>query len=134
MKLKIPAWLKRDSLQLPDWAERVDTHLTNSGAAALAIEVDPNRAYREWADLLGVTQLDQYWLEVIYQCVKLDVQAALVGTPYDPRVASKPVEIIVKRASAWALRRFPKGRGAELATLGKEARAHYQRVRGRLPF
>jgi hypothetical protein len=130
MKFKLPSWLRRDDIKLPPWAKKVD----GSPKAGITIEVDTKAAYTDWLHTLGVVQADQYWLEVAYQCTKLDLQAALVGTEYDPRTSGKNAHFIFKRAEGLEMSRFPKGRGAEMASQGKEARGHYTRVRGSLPF
>lgn len=124
--------LRRNAgLTLPAWARVAPRH---SPKVALCIDADTAEYVREWFDLLGVTQPDQYWLEVAYQCAKLDLQAALVGTEYDVRISKKPVEFHFSKAPQWAQVNFPKGRGTEAASKGREARAHYQKVRGTLPM
>lgn len=130
-KLVIPKWLQRESLKLPDWAKVVETP---NDRASITIEIDSRGAYREWLGLLEVEKPDQYWLECAYQCAKLDVQMALTGSDYDPRASQKPALLKFTRADEFALRRFPAGKGTMAATEGREARRHYQRIRGRLPF
>jgi hypothetical protein len=85
---------------------------------------------------LGVKPADatQYWLEVAYQCAKLDLQLAIDGTQYDPRIAKKPAEFKFTRCNHWQLKLHPPGKGIELATKGHEARNHYRRIRGRIPL
>lgn len=131
MVIKLPDWLRRDKLALPAWAKVAKRH---SDKVAICIEVDTDGYVREWLALLGSPKVDQYWLEVAYQCAKLDVQMALVGTEFDPRVSGRPVEFHFSKAPEWALVRHPHGRGIDAATKGKEARGHYVRVRGRMPF
>lgn len=145
MKFLLPAWLRKETIKLPPWAKVASVHPSN---VHLLINVDTNGYVEEWLKLLGDVQPDQYWLEVAYQCAKLDVQSCLVGTEYDPRASGKPVEFHFSRADQWAQRKFPVGKklkkkvngvektlaGAELATTGREARDHYVRIRGRLPF
>lgn len=140
MKFNLPKWLQRETLALPEWAQRGP----DKPEFSIVIRVDTDGAMREWFELLGNPTPDQYWIEVAYQCAKMDVQSALVGTPYDPRLAGKGAEIHFSRAPQWALSRYPVGKagvvngrrlaGAQLATEGREARGHYQRIRGRLPF
>jgi hypothetical protein len=103
---------------------------------AAVLEIDSAEAYPYWIALLEVPkdELDQFWVETAYQCIKLDAQAAIVETVLDPRTANKSSEIRFTRADEWALARFPPGRGLNLATKGKEARRHYVRIRGRMPF
>jgi hypothetical protein len=64
----------------------------------------------------------------------MQLQDALVGTQYDPRVAGKPAEFRFKRAPEYALSKYPTGKGAKAATQGREAREHFKRVCGRLPW
>jgi hypothetical protein len=103
---------------------------------AAVLEIDSAAAYPYWIKLLEVKQadLDQYWIETAYQCIKLDAQAAIVDTKFDPRIANRSSEIRFSCADEWALSKFPAGRGLDLATKGKEARRHYVRIRGRMPF
>lgn len=108
--------------------------------------IDPDVAYTEWMSLLKIkpADLDQYWLEVIFQCVKMDAQHAVRQSGLDPRLADPPKSLVLDVASTktvtdgkliarWRLADYPRGRGPEAATQGKEARQHYQRVRGFLP-
>lgn len=127
---KFPAWLKRDKIQLPPWAKVVPFN----DKLCIRIEADPDGYIPEWLELLEVKKPDQYWLEVAYQCAKLDLQACLAGTDYDPRTAGKAAEFHFLNRPQWALNRHPKGRGINAASKGKEARAHYRRIRGPLPF
>lgn len=127
--LRKPEWT-RVLMALPDWAKRVPC----GKKVCIKVEIDPDGFIPYWLDLLGVTTPDQYWLEVAYQCAKLDVQASLESTEYDPRVAGKPAEIKVLNRPDWALAKFPKGKGVQAASQGKEARGHYKRVRGRIPL
>ena len=117
-------------LILPAWASKAE----DPGKAKLAVQIDSAPAYKEWLRLLDVSEVDQYWLEVAYQCIKLDTQAALVGTEFDPRTSGKHVEFRFSNAPEYALAAHPEGRGVAAATQGKEARGHYTRLRGGLPF
>lgn len=126
---KLPSWLQR-KLDLPPWARA----LPCGQKFCIRIEADPDGYIPEWFKLLEVGKPDQYWLEVAYQCAKLDLQSCLAGTDYDPRIAGKPAEFHFLDRPEWALTRHPKGRGKDAASKGKEARAHYRRIRGRLPF
>lgn len=145
MAIKLPAWLKRDSLRLPPWA-KVAKERRN---AAMRLEVDTEKAMDDWFELLGNPPRTQYWAEVAYQCVKLDLQASLVGTEHDPRAAGKFVEFKMKRAPKYELATLPdpdkggemmingvlrKVNGVERASNGREARGHYVRIRGSLPM
>jgi hypothetical protein len=102
---------------------------------AVILEIDSALAYPYWLGLLDVRDdIDQFWVETAYQCIKLDAQAAIAGTEFDPRIVGKSSEIRFSRAPEWAISGFPIGRGMDLATKGKEARRHYVRIRGRMPF
>lgn len=74
--------------------------------------------------------LDQYWLEVAFQFIKMDVQRA-VNWPI------QPLEIRMHdREKYFAQKNFSEGRGAKQAasmTGGKEAREHWKRIRGTVP-
>ncbi len=125
-------------LKLPAWARVID----GNPKLAVTIEVDTDAAYNAWlrelgvltsdgADLLG---LDQYWIETAYQCIKMDVQAALELSPLSPVLMGRAAQINFVRAPQWELKKYKVGRGTLAATKGREARAHYSRVRGRVPF
>lgn len=147
MAFKLPDWLRRDTVSLPPWAKLSAAH---SPKVCALITADTDGYIRDWLALLGVHQrdVDQYWLEVAYQCAKLDLQSALVGTQYDPRTAGKAAEFHFSKAPQWALSKFPDNHartelrdgkrvrvtGIEIASKGKEARQHYTRIRGQLPF
>lgn len=132
---KLPQWLRRDGLTLPPWARVAESVSSRAGMVSICIEVDTDAAYRAWLDELGAAhRVDQYWLEVAHQCVKLDLQSALLNTPYDPRVSAKPAEFHLTRAPQWEQKKYQKGRGADAATRGREAREHYRRIRGQLPM
>lgn len=119
-----------DLPKLPAWA-RV---LAADERYAIVIEGDTDRYVSEWLQLLKVKAPDQYWLEVAYQCAKLDLQLAIEGTEFDPRTLNKPALFKFTRSSKYALAQHPAGKGSAAATKGREAREHYKRVRGRLPF
>jgi hypothetical protein len=131
--LNLPLVLRSGDLTLPTWAK---IKSVNSGGVSLLIEVDTDGYVKEWLPLLGIApqSADQYWLEVAYQCAKMDLQMAITDTKFDPRIAGKFAEFRFNDCPQWALSRFQPGRGIEAATKGKEAREHYKRVRGKLPF
>lgn len=126
-----PPWANRGPLSLPAWARVVESP---SPKVSICIEADTAGYVKEWFALLNVGVPDQYWLEVAYQCAKMDLQSALIGTPYDPITSGKPAEFHFSRAPEFALTAHPKGKGVEAASRGREAREHYRRIRGRLPF
>lgn len=141
-----PDWMRK-ALQLPPWASVADEY---SHKVCICIKVDTASAMLEWLQLLGapLDALTQYWLECAYQCVKLDVQSAIANSDFDPRTAPKAAEFHFDRAPEYEQAKFPPGpakkvtvdgqeltlRGADLATRAREAREHYKRIRGRLPF
>lgn len=134
MKIQLPMWLRKIKLALPDWAKVGGSVSSRAGRTSICIEADTDGAMREWFALLGNPKPDRYWLEVAYQCAKMDLQKAIEGTEFDPRTAGKAAEFRFVRANQWAQKNHPVGRGAELAAKGKQAREHYKRVRGSLPF
>jgi hypothetical protein len=104
--------------KLPNWVTR-----RKDGVMV----VDPDLAYPAIAKALGVKDLDQYWVEVCFQCAKLAVQD-LADQPPDKTLI---IHILSDgdRKGKWTLSAFPKGRGAEAATRDREARVHYQRIK-----
>lgn len=142
-RLQVPAWLRKNAVQLPPWAKVAEIARSD---VSMQIRVDTGAAIEEWITTLNLKpdEIDKYWLEVIYQCIKLDVQSAVARTDFDPRDRRQPIEIKMLRAEQWALAKFPDkhattedGRtvtGIERASKGREAREHYKRVRGALPM
>jgi len=119
-------------LVLPSWAKLGE----KKENVALVIEADTDGFMKEWMSLLGVKpdEVDQYWLEVAHQCAKMDLQSALVGTDYCLNGNAQPVEFHFSNAPQWALKKFDEGKGIAAATQGREARAHFKRVRGSIPY
>jgi hypothetical protein len=107
------------------WAKYDDK---NPDDRVLQIKVDGPKAYAEWFRLL---EGDQYWLEVVAQCIKLDVGRVLAGSALDPRTSGEVLQIDVSRAEDYAQAGKPRGRGPEAASKGYEARAHFGLVRGK---
>ena len=136
MDITLPSWLKRKPeegrLPLPPWAE-VEKH-PHDGKVGICIRVSTKGYLEEWLELLQVTKIDQYWLEVCYQCAKLDIQRAIQDTEFDPRLMKAFAEFHFDDAPEYAQAKYSPGRGIAAATQGKEAREHYKRIRGRLPF
>jgi len=116
--------------KLPAWAKVLEADPRFS----IVIEGDTDRYVAEWLQLLKVKVPDQYWLETAYQCAKMDLQTAIEGTEFDPRTATKSACFKFSRSSKYALGQHPPGKGTLAATQGREAREHYRRIRGRLPF
>ena len=117
--------------QLPKWLSR-----RKDGV----FEVDPDVIYPEFLKALGVDEIDQYWIEVVYQCTKLEVQRLVSGTELDPRShPDEPRALQIRitadggRKDRWALNNHPEGRGIKAATAGREARDHYVRLMGVMP-
>lgn len=112
---------------LPDW-------LTLDNGVFL---IDSDIIYPELLKELGVNEdeIDQYWLEVVYQCAKLETQRLLFNTSFDTRPNGKSLLFSVRSADKerWALKNHRRGRGAEVATKGREARGHYIKLRGYIP-
>lgn len=118
--------------QLPDYAAAI---------APGKIEVQAHLFYPAWLAELGVADadIDQYWLECAFQCMKLEIQLAVAGTGLAPR-SGGALAILVNDStkgksgvSKYAQRAHPEGRGVAAAMNGKEARRHFQRLRGVLP-
>lgn len=107
---------------LPEWAEKHPTQ----GNAVLA---DPDKFYPALLKELGVEKPDKYWIEVAYQCMKLDLQTAMRKFGFTIHVRADD-----GRKDRWSLANFT-GTQADVAraTKGKEARGHYQRIRGFIP-
>ena len=70
-----------------------------------------------------------YWLEVAYQCMKLDLQIAMRSFHFEIHVHDAKKN--------WAQKDAKPGRGTEKAAGGlqggKEAREHFKRIRGVFP-
>ena len=111
---------------LPKWMKR---------QANGAISIDPDGAYPDILAALGVEKKnwDQYWIEVAYQCAKLEVLRVISHTEYDPRPAKSLLINIESRKDTWALSKFKPGKGVVAASNGKEAREHYRKWRGFIP-
>jgi len=92
------------------------------------IQADPDEFYPYFLKLFNVEQPDQYWLEVCYQCMKMDLQTAMGKFGFEIHCKGKE-----GHKDRWALKNHPRGKGPEFATQGREARQHYVRIRGRLP-
>jgi hypothetical protein len=110
---------------LPEWAKPREKKEGDRGAPW--VDVDTHAAYPAILKELGIEkeeQLDQYWLEVAYQCIKMDVQ---MSCGFNIQIRMRDPD---KR---YAQKKYPKGKGAFLATQGREARGHYKRLRGALP-
>jgi hypothetical protein len=126
---------------LPAWITRVE------GFKARYV-LDPDQFYPLLLSELGVTQPDQYWLEVAHQIAKLDAQFAIKAAGlFDPSVS---LVLIIRGGEGfkdrWALSEHPVG---ELLTsvlkvtkgdrrradkmIAAAARQQYKKLRGFLP-
>ena len=109
---------------LPSWAKQV-----REGPCP-KFEVDPDVCYPLLLEELGVAEedIDQYWLEVVYQCMKMELQRILGRFNFE-------IHVLVgeERKRRWALKNHPEGKGIEAATQGMEAREHYRKLRGFVP-
>lgn len=80
-------------------------------------------------DRIGIAEadLDQYWIETVYQWVKLAAQehVAARGLP----AGRAPEFRVVDRGARWRLAGRKPGKGVAAATKGLEAKAGYPRVR-----
>jgi len=108
---------RKGKIKLPSWARVIQE-------SPLKIEADPDKFYPVLLEELGLGKVDQYALEVAYQCMKMDLQTAVGRFGFSIKVLNRP---------SWALKAHPPGKGIELATQGREARAHYIRIRGAIP-
>ncbi|MCP4304718.1 MAG: hypothetical protein GY788_07545 [bacterium] len=111
------------------------------------VSVDPDLFYPAMLESLGVAEepISAYWLEVAYQCMKLDVQLHVALAGIDPRPKSSLVITVNGRPghkARWAQSRKPKGKMADLAKkygddawkqVARDAREQYKRIRGVLP-
>lgn len=112
---------------LPDWAAWDTAEipmLTNAGWVKVRrVIFDPDVIYPLFLRLLGVSQPDQYWLEVARLCATKAIADRL-----QPKV---PVHIrILGKDKRWALRNFPVGRGASLGTA--EWQTHWRKIAPKL--
>lgn len=138
-----------NAVTLPSWAKlsASSAHLISEKIAGCVV-VDSDAAYEEWLEILvegdyvvpgfdkptSRDAIDQFFVEVAYQCIKLEVQAGVVNTDLDPRKAGKPLEIHFSKGEVGRLSNYPEGLGVALATKGKVARRFYKAIRGPLPF
>ena len=113
-----------DNLKLPKGATLV------AEKPILYIVVDPDKAYPPLLNELGIKRedLDQFWAEVVFQCVKMDIQTAVIAAG-----GSFGFKINIMNRPAWKLSNLPLGRGPIAATKGREARTHFIRIRGTMP-
>lgn len=106
-------------LNLPSWAKVV---------AIAKIEMNAGEFYPEILGELGVKDIDQYWLEIAYQCAKLDVQLAVSGTEHQAPNGGALCLIILDEGKQYAQSKYPAGLGIEQA--GRDAKAKWRKLRG----
>jgi hypothetical protein len=93
---------------LPAWAEPQDGK----------IHIDPDKAYPAYLDKLGVTEIDQYWLEVARRCITEDLRQIVDG----------PIHVVIDaKDGRWALKHYPEGAGADAGANG--FRKHYNQIK-----
>ena len=129
--------MEKRKASLPNWATVI---------APGKIEADAEKFYpeliQELVDAgLNIDQenLDQYWLEVVFQMMKLDIQMSVIGTDAAPPEGGAliiMVNDVSKKKNAgvslWAQKDKPAGKGAKAATKGMEAKENWRKIRGGL--
>ena len=145
----LPKWATLDADAKPRPVVTVDAEAMYPAILAELLEhyggdgkvwwtTDTGKAVAALADLgPDPKKVSAYWLEVAYQAMKMDLQIALRSFNFT---------IFVQGGKAiWALKNHPPGRGQKTVKAaidrasggriagGKEARKHYERVRGVMP-
>lgn len=116
--------------KLPNWLSRREDGV---------LEIDPDLAYPAMLEAIAASipdpaqrpvldRLDQYWVEVAYQCAKMHAYNLVAGTEYDTRPRGMAITTNIIRRDRWALKKHPKGRGHVAATAGREAARHYAKI------
>lgn len=110
-----------DKANLPEWA--TDTGRMHGKLSVYGVDCD--KAYPALLKELGVkdADVDDYWKEVAYQCIKMDMQVACGMNCELHFNGGKPKYRIEDQQSE----------GVKRASKGKEAREHYRRLRGFIP-
>lgn len=125
---------------LPSWAnahpERENTIIADPdlfypailGEYADMIAAEP-ADYAKAHPKLNASAPSKYWIEVAYQTMKMDLQAAVGRFGFTIFVESRG-----GRKEKWTLKSFP-GKDADVtrATKSLEARNHYRHLRGGIP-
>lgn len=128
-RVRLRIWSERQASRcakgIPQWAKRRHS-ISNS---EIVYDVDPDKAYPQLLDELGFKDLTKYELEVVYQCMKLDMQVAHGGFRFTIHVRADG-----DRKMRWNHTMHPGHHDEVLvATAGLEARSHYLRIRGFIP-
>lgn len=123
-------WFK--NRKLPSWAKLAGTH-----GVLQVVRVDTHAAYPwVWEQLRACCQpgdpecppehpdQDDYWLEVAYQCIKLELQRCMGRMDF---------EIHMKDPGKRWKQRDPNGPRAKAAAQGRGARRCYFKLRGAVP-
>lgn len=97
------------------------------------VVIDPNVAYPHILSQVGLDPdaPDQYALEAAYQCAKLEV--ARVMGPSRDAVRVIHIRSDGDRKDRWSLANHRRGKGADAASKGLEARELYRQWRGVVP-
>lgn len=137
-------WIVDPDVAYPQWLKNLGDFYTKHPEKLVEFSIC-SKAEDIEKELAGCTgkSPNQYWLEVVYQCVKLECRAAF-------RLTRKPGDnLFIKITGAegfkdrWALKNHPdphlqtketgpiaKTSGVERATQGREARRHFRNVAG----
>ncbi len=108
---------------IPDWAEEVSVDVPGR---LDVYRIDADLAYPAlWEELGFPDSPTQYHLEVVYQCIKMEMQRCLGKFSFEMR--------IMDPKKNWTQKGVRKGKGADAASKGREAREHYKRIRGFVP-
>lgn len=73
--------------------------------------------------------MDQYWLECLYQMMKMQMQLSVGKMHFEIRVRGADPDY----KKRWKIADHPEGRGVEQASKGKEARELFRLMRGFIP-
>jgi hypothetical protein len=118
---------------LPAWAKALGPARIEADPALFvpALLKDLAPLVKDGGSAAGPTP-DQYWLEVVWAFVKLDLQRAVDGTRLAPPQGGALLINILCRPE-WKHDRFPKGKGGKAAldrSAPDSARALYRKIRG----
>lgn len=118
----------------PDW-------IIQDAVRPHVFHIDADKAYPAVLAVLKVEAVDQYWLEVVHDFIKLDAQIATAGVDLH-----RPREFRIRGGDGfkqrWGQAHHKPGRhdalrkkdeNAYRRTVASEARALYKRIRGVLP-
>lgn len=109
---------------LPDYAKEISPG---------KVEVQASEFYPFWLDSLGVSEPDQYWLDVAFVCMRMDIQLATELTESAPPRGGALVIIVQDSEKTYAMNKWPVGDGAGKLTR-KKAQQYFQKVRRATPM